>query len=196
MSSELVLWHQSQKGDRDAQAILASNHVGLVYHVSSQMCRRIKRRPRVEITELISPGTLGLIRAVETFDPDRGTAFSTHAVPRIRGAILDDLRRKGVLSLSHLRNDRIFARQSGRYTEPTALTAIEKAETAALIASALSCLPVKQRQVLYACFWEGKRGREIAREMGCAESNVSALRRRGLERLREFLPSFVSWPLM
>jgi RNA polymerase sigma factor for flagellar operon FliA len=36
---------------------------------------------------------MGLVNAIENFDPSRGLAFSTFAAPRIRGAILDDLRR-------------------------------------------------------------------------------------------------------
>jgi RNA polymerase sigma factor for flagellar operon FliA len=41
----------------------------------------------------VSAGVVGLIQAVESYDPDRGHAFSTFAVLRIRGAILDELRR-------------------------------------------------------------------------------------------------------
>ena len=44
--------------------------------------------------DLIAAGTLGLIAAVGAFDPDRGIEFSTFAVPRIRGAVLDELRRQ------------------------------------------------------------------------------------------------------
>jgi RNA polymerase sigma factor for flagellar operon FliA len=46
----------------------------------------------VEIDDLVSAGALGLVRALESFDLSRGFAFSTYAVRRIRGAILDDLR--------------------------------------------------------------------------------------------------------
>jgi RNA polymerase sigma factor for flagellar operon FliA len=48
----------------------------------------------VELDELVSCGTLGLMDALESFDSTRGLAFSTYAVPRIRGAILDELRRQ------------------------------------------------------------------------------------------------------
>jgi RNA polymerase sigma factor for flagellar operon FliA len=45
----------------------------------------------VDRDDLVSAGTVGLIRAVDGFDPGRGVAFSTYAWPRIRGAILDSL---------------------------------------------------------------------------------------------------------
>ena len=50
------------------------------------------RTPAVELDELVSAGTLGLVRALDSFDLSRGLAFSTYAIQRIRGAILDDLR--------------------------------------------------------------------------------------------------------
>ena len=54
--------------------------------------RSAARTPAVELDELVSAGTFGLIRALDSFDLSRGLAFSTYAVRRIRGAILDDLR--------------------------------------------------------------------------------------------------------
>lgn len=46
----------------------------------------------VDQSDLISDGVLGLIDAIERFEPERGLQFQTFAVPRIRGAILDGLR--------------------------------------------------------------------------------------------------------
>jgi RNA polymerase sigma factor FliA len=71
---------------------LLSEHLGLVYHVARQLCR--SRQMEVELDELVSAGTLGLIEAFNNFDAGRGLAFSTFAAPRIRGAILDELRRQ------------------------------------------------------------------------------------------------------
>jgi RNA polymerase sigma factor for flagellar operon FliA len=46
----------------------------------------------VELSDLVSTGVIGLIEAFSNFDPERGVKFETYAVPRIRGAILDELR--------------------------------------------------------------------------------------------------------
>ena len=46
----------------------------------------------VELDDLISSGTFGLMDAIEAFDLDRGVKFETYCVPRIRGAMLDELR--------------------------------------------------------------------------------------------------------
>lgn len=46
----------------------------------------------VELDDLISAGTFGLMDAVDAFDLERGVKFETYCVPRIRGAMLDELR--------------------------------------------------------------------------------------------------------
>ncbi|MGQ0765825.1 MAG: sigma-70 family RNA polymerase sigma factor [Gemmatimonadota bacterium] len=76
----------------DARRQMVGEHLGLVYHVARQLCRA--RQMDVEVDELVSAGTLGLIEAWNNFDTSRGLAFSTFAAPRIRGAMLDELRRQ------------------------------------------------------------------------------------------------------
>jgi RNA polymerase sigma factor FliA len=57
------------------------------------LARRLHRRcPQVELDDLISAGTIGLIQAVDRFDPTRNLKLKTLAEHRIRGALLDYLR--------------------------------------------------------------------------------------------------------
>jgi len=85
-----VLWARYRSaGDPEARDQLLARHLGLVHHVAREVSRRI---PSIEIGELVSAGALGLMKALDSFDLTRGLAFSTYAVLRIRGAILDDLR--------------------------------------------------------------------------------------------------------
>jgi RNA polymerase sigma factor FliA len=84
------LWERYRSaGDPEARAQLLARHLGLVHHVAREVSRRI---PSIEIGELVSAGALGLMKALDSFDLSRGLAFSTYAVLRIRGSILDDLR--------------------------------------------------------------------------------------------------------
>src|SRR5215216_3639618 len=46
----------------------------------------------VDLADLVQSGILGLVDAIERFEPDRGLKFETYAMQRIRGTILDDLR--------------------------------------------------------------------------------------------------------
>ena len=82
---------RTRKTDAAARDAVLRQHLGLVYHVAKQLTRA--RANEVELDDLLSAGTLGLIDAFEHFDTSRGLAFSTFAAPRIRGAILDELRR-------------------------------------------------------------------------------------------------------
>src|SRR3954471_3922434 len=85
-----ALWARYRSaGDAEARAQLLVRHLGLVHHVAREVSRRI---PSVELGELVTAGALGLMKALDSFDLSRGLAFSTYAVLRIRGAILDDLR--------------------------------------------------------------------------------------------------------
>jgi RNA polymerase sigma factor for flagellar operon FliA len=86
-----ALWARYRRtGDSGARAQLLDRYLGLVHHSAHQLARRISRD--VEIDDLIGAGTLGLVQALEGFEPARGLAFSTYAMPRIRGAMLDELR--------------------------------------------------------------------------------------------------------
>lgn len=84
------LWQRYRNtADPGARRQLLELYIGLVHHVAREMSRRTRA---VELDDLVSAGTFGLIRALDSFDLSRGLAFSTYAVRRIRGAILDDLR--------------------------------------------------------------------------------------------------------
>lgn len=85
-------WKAFAKGDITARDLLITENLSLVHHVARQLERKLSNE--LDHDELVSAGTLGLMAAMSSFDPERGLAFSTFAVPRIRGAILDELRRQ------------------------------------------------------------------------------------------------------
>jgi RNA polymerase sigma factor for flagellar operon FliA len=78
------------KLDSSARDELLTKHYALVFHVATSLQRKLSSEASLD--DLVSAGTLGLMAAADKFDATRGLAFSTFAVPRIRGAILDDLR--------------------------------------------------------------------------------------------------------
>ena len=84
-------WARYQKHKTDEmRRTLLNKYVPLVQNVATRMAMGVPRS--VELTDLINTGVIGLIEAFGHFDPDRGVKFETYAVPRIRGAILDELR--------------------------------------------------------------------------------------------------------
>ena len=98
--ADLDLYNQVAQNGRDP--ILA--HVGLVKRTALHLKARI---PQVmDVDELIQVGMIGLIEASQSFDSTRGVDFEIFARTRIRGAILDEVRRISVLprsAISHIR---------------------------------------------------------------------------------------------
>ena len=70
---------------------LVLEHAPLVKYVIDRMA--IPLPPCLEYEDLISHGIVGLIQAVDRYDPSRGVPFRTYAIARIRGQVLDTLRR-------------------------------------------------------------------------------------------------------
>ncbi len=85
------LWERfKQDGAKDARDILLINYSPLVKFVASRVATGLPSS--VDQSDLISYGMFGLIDALDKFEPDRKIKFETYAIPRIRGAIIDELR--------------------------------------------------------------------------------------------------------
>ncbi len=80
---------RSRPSRRDREAMIVA-HVQLVRVIASRISRRLPSH--VDTDELTGVGMLGLIDAVDRFDPERGTPFKAYAEIRVRGAIIDSLR--------------------------------------------------------------------------------------------------------
>ncbi len=90
LGTSAALWDRYRStADPDARDLLLQHYVSLVHFVARRMAARVNA---VEYDELVSAGSLGLLRALRAYDGARGMAFSTYAVPCIRGAMLDELR--------------------------------------------------------------------------------------------------------
>jgi RNA polymerase sigma factor FliA len=89
---ELVMLWESFKRDADADARekLILHYAPLVKYVASRVATGLPAS--VDQHDLVSYGMFGLIDALEKFEPGRGNKFETYAIPRIKGAIIDELR--------------------------------------------------------------------------------------------------------
>src|SRR5579864_5567074 len=66
-------------------------HLPMIRHILSRLVAHLP--PGIDVENLTSAGTLGLVEAANKFDPERGIKFETYAFSRIRGAVFDELRR-------------------------------------------------------------------------------------------------------
>ncbi len=82
-------YHLVSTRNRRDELIMA--HLPLVRHILARLT--IHLPAGVDVENLTSAGTLGLVEAANKFDPERGIKFETFAYARIRGAVLDELRR-------------------------------------------------------------------------------------------------------
>jgi RNA polymerase sigma factor FliA len=79
-----------KKKDGENRQKLLNKYLPLVKTVAARMAMGFPRS--VELSDLVNTGVIGLVEAFKNFDATRGVKFETYAVPRIRGAILDELR--------------------------------------------------------------------------------------------------------
>jgi RNA polymerase sigma factor for flagellar operon FliA len=84
-------WHAYKSvADPEAREQLILHYAPLVKYVASRVATGLPAS--VEQADLVSYGMFGLIDALQKFEPGRGNKFETYAIPRIKGAIIDELR--------------------------------------------------------------------------------------------------------
>ena len=95
MSETITLITQAQQGDRTATERLVTENTGLIWSIARRYFGR-----GVDPEDLFQLGCLGFLKAVEGFDLDFGTQFSTYAVPKIAGEIRRFIRDVGTVTVS------------------------------------------------------------------------------------------------
>ncbi len=79
-----------ETGDDDIRNRLMEHYLYLVRYNAERIGAKLP--DEVDVDDLMSAGIFGLADAIDNFDPQRGVKFETYCAPRIRGAILDELR--------------------------------------------------------------------------------------------------------
>lgn len=205
------LWAASRKGDRAARCALIERYSPLATAIARRM-----RVPTCAVTgrdDLESAGLVGLIDAVDRFEPERGIPFEAYATLRIRGAILDELRRLDDRS----RGERRRTREAEAAMDPAdAAVAAYASITLSLdhllerggpawpaedelgerwdledlrmrVQSALTCLPQRQRELLARYYGDALTLREAGARMGISEARACQLHGRAIQNLRRQL---------
>jgi len=91
---ELILWQEyTATRAPELREQLLRRYSGLVVHLA----RKLASNSQEPLEDLVQEGYLGLLRAIERYDPSQSTAFSTFAFPAIKGAMQNYLRDRGKL---------------------------------------------------------------------------------------------------
>jgi len=155
-----------------------------------RVARGIRRRlpPHETLDDLISVGSMGLLKALRHYDPDRGIAFSTYATWTIRGAIYDELRRIDHASRD-MRRRRAIPVQHQLHAihcenlydrEPEVRLTAERRDE---VRSLLERCTERERRILIWYYLDGMTMPSIARRLGVCQSRVSQLHVSCISRL-------------
>jgi RNA polymerase sigma-B factor len=172
-----------QAGDSRAREQLIERHLPLV----RALARRFAGRGE-QIEDLVQVGSIGLINAVDRFDPARGDDLVAYAVPTIVGEIRRYLRDRA----SPVRLPRV---EQGRGKVVVALPLTEElrdddganleiGERRVLLLAGMQALDVRERRILHLRYFGDLSQSGIAAELGLSQTHVSRLLRCSLEKLR------------
>lgn len=194
---ELILALLARQGDSEARNQLIQAHLRLVVNIARQYLR-----PGVEILDLIQEGNIGLIKAVDMFDPNKGNRLSTLAMFWVQKYILRFLRNEPEVSVNldtELTDDVESLPLSETIADQETLvgdqsyqhidTIIEREEIKQLLRTLVPQLSPNDQQVLQLLY--GLNGhptmerREIAQVMGVQIDQVSRIKTRALKRLKK-----------
>ena len=95
MEHTLALIGRSHQGDKEARDTLFEENTGLIYSVARRFLGR-----GVEMEDLFQIGSIGLLKAVDKFDPAFEVKFSTYAIPMILGELKRFFRDDGMIKVS------------------------------------------------------------------------------------------------
>ncbi|MDQ7819751.1 MAG: sigma-70 family RNA polymerase sigma factor [Armatimonadota bacterium] len=180
---ERLLWRRFRvDGDADSRLRLIEAYQPLVFKVVMQL-----RPPDGVLLDMLQEGTVGLIEAVERFDPGRGVRFSTFATYRIRGRVLNALRRGAPAAYSLEQDGLDDLPLATRLADPDSDRALADVEDGAVLDQlrrAMDALPARERAILRGTYLESRHPRHLARELRISLSHFYRLHRQALDRVR------------
>lgn len=186
---EATLWEKyKNRQDFQARQRLIVAYQPLVYKTAS----KINRNEQI-IFDLIQEGTIGLIEAVEGFDPGLANRFSTYAILRIKGRMLNYLARsKSVRELHGIGEETNLALLLEQYRDEQ--TDIEEMITNQVlhhrVDDAIRRLSEREQQVIRDLIIYEKSPAQTAHEMKISLSYLYKIQKKALQRLRGMLSRF------
>lgn len=181
-----------KEGDEDSRNILIEHNLRLVAHI----CKKFENTG-LDKDDLISIGTIGLIKAINTFQNDKGTRLATYAARCIENEILMYLRSSRNLRQEVYLQDPVGVDKEGNEVTLMDLLGSDGDEIMELVAnseeerqllSKLYVLDAKEKYVICARYGLGntiqRTQREIAKTLGISRSYVSRIEKKAVTKLK------------
>ncbi|WP_026689987.1 RNA polymerase sporulation sigma factor SigE [Alteribacter aurantiacus] len=190
---EALLLKKLPNGDEAVRSMLIERNLRLVVYIARKF-----ENTGINIEDLISIGTIGLIKAVNTFDPEKKIKLATYASRCIENEILMYLRRNNKirsevsfdepLNIDWDGNELLLSDVLG--TEEDIITkGIEDRVDRKLLVKALETLTAREKQIMELRFGlagdEEKTQKDVADLLGISQSYISRLEKRIIKRLRK-----------
>ncbi|MBE6703336.1 MAG: sigma-70 family RNA polymerase sigma factor [Ruminococcaceae bacterium] len=182
-----------QQGDENAREKLIVHNLRLVSHIVRKYYGTAKNQE-----DLVSIGSIGLVKAVDTYKPENGTRFATYAAKCIQNEILMYFRSQRKLTAEVSINETIDVDRDGNpltYMDVIATEDNIEEEVDLKVKSALvrrlvgEVLDERERQIIVLRYGlsggEPRTQREVAQLLGISRSYVSRIEKGALETLRE-----------
>ena len=186
-----------QGGDQEARNLLIEHNLRLVAHIVKKY-----DQGKVDSDDLISIGTIGLIKGIQTFKTDKGVRLATYAARCIENEILMHMRAQRKLNKDVSIHEPIGQDKEGNEVSLLDVLGSDGEEIVESIQfrmdrdrvyHGLRFLDEREREIIWARFGlpcgVEKTQREIASELGISRSYVSRIEKRALEKLQEQLRS-------
>lgn len=184
------------EGETQAKEELILRNMRLVAHVAKKY-----QGGEEDIEDLISIGTIGLIKAVSTFDANFGNRFATYAVRCIENELLMYFRRAKKTKLEVSLYEPIGTDKEGRQIHLMEVLLVDDVDISSQMENHHDMEIIKnnmskvltQREFMIICNRYGLNGkqeytqREIAKVLGISRSYVSRIEKKALEKLRKLL---------
>ena len=185
---EQLLWERVAEGDVKAHQKLMVAYQPLVFKIAISF-----QLQENETMELVQEGMVGLLEAAENYDYTRGVAFSVFATFRIKGRMLDYLKKtnNGVL---YLEGDLGGGLTLGETLASVQVSPAEYAERQLLhdkVTQALGRLPEKEQKVITSMYLEDRPAQAVAEAIDISLGHVYRLQKKGVRRIRGMLSRFI-----
>lgn len=152
---------------------LVVEHMDFARNIARRLSLQVSRT--VAFEDILSFAQLGLIESAERWKPNRGTAFTTFAWYRIRGAVFDGLH---AMSDSKCR----VTLSGDSWAEPTAAEVDQGAME--ILETALHALSPEESEVVEFLYVKGLSTTEVATKLGVHKSTISRMHHSVLDKLR------------
>ena len=173
-SEEASLWEKIKSGDEDSRERMILAYRPLVFWLVKKF-----RVPYNCFPDLVQEGMVGLITAVDNFEPERSNRFITYAYYKVKGRMANFLQRSEAKAPLPI-EDEALERSAWDFEAD-----VDRTEWSVSLGEGLLRLPERERDIVHSLIVEGRDAAEVAGDHGVGISHIYRLRRRAISQLRE-----------